>query len=415
MAWKVSCVMDERVKFVGEALKEERCVRAICREFGISPKTGHKWLARYREEGLDGLRDRSRAPHTCPRAIDAHTREMVVAFKRRHMDLGPKKVRACLQRRYPEQAWPAPSTIGAWLKEAGLVVARQRVRRATPSTQPLAHADGPNAVWCADFKGWFETGDGRRCTPLTISDAYSRYLLRCQGLGGQTGLATVQPLFDAAFREFGLPLAIRTDNGPPFASVGLGGLSHLSVWWMRLGIYPERIQPGHPEQNGRHERMHRTLNEGAIDPPANNLRAQQNAFNRFTRYYNDERPHEALEQRPPAALYTASPRAYPARLLPTDDYPANWAIRKVKNGGRIKWNGHELHVATPLTSHYVGLKPVDNGRWLLYFMQTPIALFDEKDVRMRKLTPSIKTRYLFDGGPGAAIEDQTEALPMSPV
>ena len=400
MAWKVSCVMDERLRFVAEVL-EGRSVAAVCREFGVSRKTGHKWLARYRELGPEGLVDRSRAPHSWPRAVDGEVRAAIVGFKRTHMDLGPKKIVHVLGRRYPQTRWPAPSTIGDLLKAEGLVSPRRDRRSATPSSQPLAHADGPNALWCADFKGWFRTGDGRRCTPLTISDAFSRYLLRCQGLGGRTGYSTVRPLFDAAFREFGLPRAIRTDNGPPFASTGLAGLCELNVWWMRLGIKPERIQPGHPEQNGRHERMHRTLKDGAIRPPAPALRLQQRAFDRFNQYYNHERPHEALGQRTPAECYIRPAQSYPRRLLPTDEYPQDWEIRKVKNSGRIKWRGRELYLATPLTGLYTGLQPLDEHRWLIHFMQLPLALLDDKQGRIRHLTPTLTEKFGCGAGPAS--------------
>jgi len=400
MAWKVSCVMDERLRFVAEVL-EGRSVAAVCREFGVSRKTGHKWLTRYRALGPEGLLDRSRAPHRSPQAVEEAVRAAVVAFKRSHMELGPKKIRSLLKRWDPQSRWPAPSTIGAMLKAEGLVLAQRSRRSATPSTQPLAHADGPNVLWCSDFKGWFNTGNGRRCTPLTISDAFSRFVLRCQGLGGRTDYAKVRPLFDAAFREFGLPLAIRTDNGPPFASTGLGGLSELAVWWMRLGIRPERIMPGHPEQNGRHERMHRTLKDSAIRPPAPTLRLQQRAFDRFTQYYNHERPHESLGQRPPAECYTRSTHPYPRRLLPTDEYPGDWEIRKVKASGQIKWRGREIRVTTPLIGLYIGLKPIDEHRWLIHFMHLPLAILDERRRRIRHLTPSLREKFGCGAGPAS--------------
>lgn len=398
MAWKVNCVMDERVRFVAEVLGG-RSVAAVCREFGVSRKTGHKWLERYAQQGPPGLADRSRAPHVSPQAVEESVRRAVVAFKRTHLDLGPKKIVGLLERRYPQWRWPAPSTVGALLKAEGLVSPRRTRRSATPSSQPLAHADGPNTVWCADFKGWFLTGDGRRCTPLTISDAFSRYLLRCQGLGGRTGYGVVRPLFDAAFREFGMPSAIRTDNGPPFATSGLAGLSELNVWWMRLGIRPERIRPGHPEQNGRHERMHRTLKQGAIAPAAPTLRRQQQAFDRFARYYNHDRPHEALGQSTPAEHYTPSPRSYPIRLMATDEYPAAWEIRKVKDSGRLKWRGQELYLAKPLTGLYIGLQPVHERYWLIHFMHLPLGVLDDERGRVRHLTPSLMEKLGVGAGP----------------
>ena len=385
MAWKVSCVMDERKRFVEVWSQGEFSVAELCRQFGVSRKTGYKWLDRYRRRGWEGLEDLSRAAHGHPNEIAAELVERVVAFKGEHMLFGPKKIVARLRASEPDTVWPAVSTAGDILKRAGLVVSRERRRRATPSSAPLAHADAPNALWCADFKGWFRTRDGTCCIPLTISDACTRYFLRCRAMTGHTGYASVRPLFEAAFREFGLPGRIRTDNGPPFASVGLAGLSRLSVWWMKLGIAPERIEPGHPEQNGRHERLHRTLKEATARPPAATVRTQQGAFDRFLPYYNHERPHEALGQKTPASIYTKSPRPYPARVPTTGDYPDPWTVRKVKDSGRLKWKGRELHLSQALIGEYVGFEPVDDRRWVVHFLHQPIALFDEHRLRF---TPS---------------------------
>src|SRR6478609_6729503 len=249
------------------------------------------WLRRYRAASWEGLLEQSRARRRHDNQTPEKIEEMVLDLREAHMSWGPRKLKRVLEREEPGRKWPAASTIGALLKREGMVVARRKRRRTAPYTEPLAHADGPNRVWCADFKGWFRTGDGERIDPLTISDAHSRYLLRCQAVE-KTDTARVQAIFEAAFREYGLPQAIRTDNGAPFASHAIAGLSRLSVWWIKLGIVPQRIEAGHPEQNGRHERMHRTLKEST--PPRANRRAQQQSFDQFREEYNQVRPHQAL-------------------------------------------------------------------------------------------------------------------------
>lgn len=378
MAWKVSCVMDERVKFVGEVLDGRQSMTALCSRFGISRKTGYKWLKRYREEGAGGLEDRSRAPHSHPWTTPEAIRDEVIATKKKYREEGPKKLRAMLLQRKPEQRWPAASTMGDILKREGLVEPRRRRQRATPSTQPLRHALSPNDVWSADFKGWFRTGNRKRCTPLTVSDAYTRYFLLCRALTDGTDYAKVRPWFERLFREYGLPRAIRTDNGPPFASTGLGGLTRLAVWWMRLDILPERIQPGCPEQNGRHERLHRTLGQATLKPSAKNARLQQKVFDDYLHYYNHERPHEALGQVTPASCFNASPRPYPKKLPRTPDYPSHLVVRKVKESGCFKWDKKEHYVAPALAGEYIALEPVDDNRHKIYFTTCALAYIDAR-------------------------------------
>lgn len=385
MVWNVGSVMDERIKFIGVVLEGLMPFSVACEASGISRKTGYKWLARYREFGVQGLEERSRVPSRSPQAVCDELASRIVAFKRAHSDLGPKKIVALLAVESPELSWPSASTAGEVLKRAGLVTTRVKRRHATPSGGAALVCGTPNELWCADFKGWFLTGDGQCCIPLTIADGHTRFFLRCQILTGRTGFEQVQPLFEACFREYGLPERLRTDNGPPFATVGLGGLSRLSVWWMRLGIRVERIKPGHPEQNGRLERLHRTLKEQAASPPEANVRRQQQAFDRFRAYYNHQRPHEALGQQPPAVQYTRSQTPFPRRLPPMPDYPAGWTVRKVKDSGRIKWNGFEVHLAQALTGEHIGLEPVQDALWRVYFMNTAIALFDEKRMKMKAL------------------------------
>jgi transposase InsO family protein len=312
----------------------------------------------------------------------------VVAFKRDHLTWGPKKIVAGLQRAHPHTRWPATSTIGEILDRHGLVTRRRKRNKATPSARPLSHCVHPNDVWCIDFKGWFRTQDGLRCDPLTLCDGDTRFVLRCHALSGKTDTPTVQASLEIAFREYGLPVAIRSDNGSPFASTGLAGLSKLSVWWMALGIALERIRPGHPEENGRLERFHKTLKAETAMPPKNSIRQQQQAFNRFVEEYNFERPHEALGQRVPADLYTPSPRPFPARLPATPDYDHAAEVRKVKASGHIKWRGQEIYVSQALAGHYIGLDPLDDGTYLVYCYHTAIGILGVKATRTKPLKPA---------------------------
>jgi transposase InsO family protein len=379
--------MDEKLKFITDCLSGELSMAEACRRHGVSRKTGYKWLSRYRESGVDGLKDVSRAPHAHPNAVGTAMEDAVLALKRKHMLWGPRKVRDALILREPQVAWPAASTIGGILDRNGLVVGRRRRGRATPSSAPLAHCASSNDVWCVDFKGWFRTGDGARCDPLTITDGATRYLVRCVGMGGGTDFAKVKPLFEAAFREYGLPRAIRSDNGPPFASTGLAGLSRLSVWWIRLGIRPERIRPGKPQENGRHERMHRTLKEATASPPAATLRAQQRAFDEFRAEYNHERPHEALGGRPPAELYSVSATHFPSRFINILDYYKDIDVRKVKRSGEINWGGAPVYLTEALVGEFVGLQPAADGLWTVRFADLPLGVLDERRHRVRPLPP----------------------------
>jgi len=315
MGWTETCAVDERMRFVIAAEKHEESFAAVCRRFGVSRRVGYKWLARYQEAGVEGLRDYSRAPLHHPHAIADGLIERCLAVRRAHPSWGPLKVRAYLERRMPTRDWPAASTIGALFDREGLTVKRKLRHRSPPSSAPFAHCDAANDVWCMDFKGWFLTGDGKRCEPLTVTDAYSRYLLRSQALA-RTDTDHVWPVLDAAFREFGLPHYMRSDNGSPFASRGAGGLSRLSVKLIKAGVVPERIAPGKPQQNGRHERMHLTLLQDTASPPAPSLRQQLKRLHDFQRLYNEQRPHQALGNATPSrSLYavTSTLRRHPAR------------------------------------------------------------------------------------------------------
>lgn len=381
MPWQVSSAAKQRKKFVEEMERGEFGMALLCRRYGISRPTGYKWRERYGEAGAEGLEDRSRVPKTFPRAISADVEEQILQLRRSHSHWGPRKLRAWLERKKPGRKWPVASTIGALLKREGLVVPRRKRRRAPPYTEPLGHADGPNRVWCADMKGWFRTGDGERCDPLTITDACTRYLLRCQVVK-EADTEHVRAVFEAAFREYGLPVAIRTDNGAPFASRALGGLSRLSVWWIKLGIAPERIRPGKPQENGRHERMHRTLKAETANPPASNRRRQQEAFDRFRREYNEERPHEALGQETPASVYQPSWRLYPDRL-PGIGYPAAFEVRKVQQHGQVQWKNQEVFVSEVLAGESVGFELIAEGLWGVYFAARQIGIFDARRLKIR--------------------------------
>ena len=359
---------------ISEYKSGDRSIAELARRYGVSRKTAHKWIGRYEQESVAGLRDRSRAPLVHPNAILAETERLILEWKAKYPLWGAPKIHSKL---LGLEDCPAESTVSNILRRHGLTKPVRRRARARPTPGPLASALGPNDLWCVDFKGWFATGNGKRCDPLTISDAYSRYLLCCQGLSGYTGSRVVQPLFERVFREYGLPGAIRSDNGAPFVSAGLGGLSRLSVWWLRLGIRLERIAPGHPEQNGRHERMHRTLKEAVLQPPRRNLGAQQAAFDEFQREYNEARPHESLNQHVPGSVYEPSRRDYPARLA-EPEYPAGWEKRAVRSNGEIKWCGRKAYISQALIGQWVGLKPEREGIWGLYFMGAELGQLDER-------------------------------------
>ncbi|HEY2361013.1 MAG TPA: IS481 family transposase [Candidatus Angelobacter sp.] len=399
MPWKTSSVMEEKLRFVFEYEQGHRSMTELCQRYEIARETGYVWIRRYRERGLDGLVEQSRAARRHGNQTPAEIEQMVLELRQAHSRWGPRKLKRILERDEPGRVWPAASTIGTLLKREGLVVARRKRRRTTPYSEPLAHADGPNRVWCADFKGWFRTGDGRRIDPLTISDAHSRYLLRCQAVE-KTDTARVQAIFEACFREYGMPEAIRTDNGAPFASTAIAGLSRLAVWWMKLGIVPERIEAGHPEQNGRHERMHRTLKQETAMPPAANRREQQRAMERFRQEYNQVRPHEALGMQTPDAVYEPSVRSFPVRVR-EPEYPDDMQVLSVKSQGQFRWKKQDVFLSEVLWGEPVGLLPVDDRWFTVYFAQFPIARFDSKQLRVMPL-PKAGVDYKADAGKGEA-------------
>lgn len=353
--------MDERLRFVGACTSGEFTVRDLCRRFGVSRKTGYKWLARYAADGPAGLSERSRAPHRHPNRADPSVLDLVTELRRVHPHWGPRKLLAYLAPRWPGLVLPAPSTVGLVLRARGLSRPRRRRRALAVYPGPFEGCTAPNTVWSADFKGHFATGDGKRCTPQTIQDAYSRFLLRCEALS-RTDFTATRAVFWSAFLEYGLPLAVRTDNGPPFASRAPGGVSRFAVWLIQIGIRPERIAPGKPSQNGRLERFHRTLKQETARPPAGTRLAQQRRFDAFRREYNEERPHEALQQQPPACAYQRSPRSVPTRLQePT--YAAHFELCRVRSDGSAKWAGHHFRLADALASTIIGWEALPDDGW----------------------------------------------------
>lgn len=381
MSWKASDPMSERVRFIGLLKSKQRTVAGLCREFGISRKTAYKWEERFDQDGLEGLKERSRAPHAPARETPEEIRELLIAARKSHPTWGPRKLKAWLENEDESLDLPYPSTIGDLLKREGLVQPRRRRQRALSGsfTKP-AGIEEPNQEWNADFKGEFRLGNGRYCYPLTLSDAYSRYLLGIRALEGTAGAGT-RPFFERAFREFGLPLRLRTDNGSPFAGTGLGRLSVLSVWWIRLGILPVRGRPHHPQDNGRHERMHRTLKAETTRPPAPQSRSQQRRFDAFLREYNQERPHEALGQQPPARLYRASIRPFP-KVLPEPEYPSHYETRKVCRG-EFTWHSRSVFVGQSLDGERIGLVEIDDGLWRVYFASMELGVLCYMDRKGR--------------------------------
>jgi transposase InsO family protein len=373
--------MKERMRFVTDWEGDLYSMVELCERYGVSRKTGYKWIDRYERDGPEGLRERSRAPHNCPHQIAADVAAAICAARRRHPSWGPEKLLHWLKRQQPELALPAPSTAGDLLARRGLVMRRRRRRHYThPGVVPPTTAQ-PNDLWTADFKGHFRTRDGIYCYPLTVADQHTRYLLGCHGLLSTQGQG-VRPIFDRLFREYGLPGAIRTDNGVPFATAGIHGLSQLNVWWIRLGIQHQRILPASPQQNGAHERMHRTLKAATAQPPQGHLAAQQRAFNRFRVLYNDERPHQFLGGRTPASLYHPSPRPYTGGVPPIE-YPGHYIPKRVTNAGTIRFKTRLLFIANSLKQQVVGLEEVEDGIWSLYFCNVLLARIDERDYVLR--------------------------------
>lgn len=418
MPWRTTDLVAIREEFVKQAMSGQYPVAALCNAYGISEKTGHKWLNRFKEEGRPGLSDRSHAPLETPHKMSLEVRREILALREKHPTWGPKKLKVVLRRRLPERHWPAASSIGELLRREGCVKPTRRKSRAVglpiDAGRTVAHA--PNHVWSTDFKGQFRTLCGEMCHPLTTQDVLSRYLIGTTALGSTAGVP-VQISFTRHFEEYGLPLVIRSDNGVPFASpTALGRLSKLSVWWIRLGIRPERIDVGKPQQNGTHERMHKTLKAETTRPPGSSLTDQQLRFDRFRREFNDERPHESLGQQTPSSHYSQSPRVFPS-CLPEMLYPAHFEVRTVSQSGAISFRSRSFQLSTALTNEEIGLEETEEDMWTVSFgpltlgtLHYPSSTFID-EVRWKPNDPAPEDL----NEPERKSNDKTEDLPILPV
>ena len=386
MPWKEQKPMDQKIQMLADWQTKLFSITDLSQKYGISRKTVYKWLNRYEQIGVDGLKELSRRPNSSPGQASEEIIELIIKEKLKNRKRGPKKIHAQLKRRYPMLEVPTPSTIGHWLKENGLVEARKMRKRVPPYTQPFISCQSPNVVWSADFKGQFYTKDAKVCYPLTVSDNYSRYLLKCVGMPGPRYQGT-RAVFVSAFREYGLPDAIRIDNGTPFAGQCIGGLSRLMIWWIQLGIIPERIEKGSPQQNGRHERMHRTLKLESLDPIAINMKEQQKQFELFRIDYNNHRPHEALNQESPVKYYEQSSRPYVEKPV-EPEYDYSYIVRRVRSNGEIKLNGKMCFLTELLAGQPVGLKELDGGIMSIDYGFYPLGLIDlKKNKVIKKVLP----------------------------
>lgn len=375
MPFRETSRMEERIRMFLEYESGNWSVSELCRRHGVCRDTFYEWRKRKQSGDPEWFKDRSHAPLQCLQTTDAAIAEKIIAARRRFPYLGPRKLLAVLDRQTPEIDWPAASTIGTILKRAGLASATKRRRRPLDQRRPCTPVTGSNDEWSVDFKGWFRTRDQRRIDPLTVADSHSRFLIELRIVAPTT--EGVRPCFEQAFREHGLPLSIRCDNGSPFGSRGAGGLTKLSAWWLKLGIVPHFIRPASPQENGRHERMHRTLKAQTSVPAAANAGEQQARFDTFREHYNKERPHEALGQRPPADFYTPSQRAMPDREQ-DPWYNADHQARRVRSNGEIKWNGEFIFIGEALVDQLVGVAELETGDHVVRFCDLDIGLIDRR-------------------------------------
>jgi transposase InsO family protein len=374
MPWNHSDAVTERLRFVALVKEGSYQMKELCERFGVSRQAGYDTLNRYNEKGVDGLKDGSHVPHTCPHRITQEMREVLLAAKRAHPDWGPRKILDWLHRRKPEMALPAASTVGDLYSREKLVKSRPRTRNwRHPGRSPVRVGE-PNDLWTMDFKGDFRMGNGQRCYPLTIADAHTRFLLVCHGLGSTAHVGALAGV-DRAFREYGLPRTIRTDNGGPFSTPAIAGLSRLNIWWIQLGIAHDRIARGRPDQNGSHERMHLTLKKGSAFPPAAEMDAQQVRFDGFREEFNSERPHEALGGETPGSLYVRSPREVP-ETLSEPVYAGHCEIRRVRANGVLYFKDRQIFLSELLSGHDIALEEIADGIWSIYFYTILLARLD---------------------------------------
>jgi putative transposase len=377
MAWGEIKVEDQRKKFVDACLADEDTMTEICRQYDISTRSGYKWLNRYKVEGIEGLKDRSRAPHNQALKTEEEIVEEILQVKFKYVRWGPKKILAYLKNLDPDTYWPSTTTIGNILSKKGLTVPRKLRKRVPGRENSLVECNHSNDLWCADFKGWFLTGDGNRCEPFTLTDGATRFLIRCVSLD-LNNVDHVWAVLESAFREYGLPNYFRTDNGSPFATCGAGRLSKLSIKLIKAGVTPEWIDPGQPQQNGRHERMHRTLKYETACPPKFTIEEQMMRFKEFINYYNYIRPHEALNQKTPGSIYVPSTRVWKGKLH-EPEYEKGFLVRKVRPAGQISLKpfASDIFIGTALVGEHVGLKRVDDDIYEVYYGSIRLGKIDK--------------------------------------
>jgi putative transposase len=392
MPWRETSPMNQRTQFIADFLRETLSVTELCDLYGVSRKTAYKWIDRYLRLGPAGLEERSRKPRHSPNETAPEIVQAFLEARRRHPSWGGKKLLTIVHKRHPRWLLPSRATVCDIMKRNGMVPKSRHRRHIGHPGKPISSILAPNDLWTADFKGQFKTRDGLYCFPLTVADGFSRFLLSCQALHS-TETTGAKPVFKKLFQEYGLPKRIRTDNGAPFATTALARLSTLSAWWVRLGILPELIEPGKPQQNGRHERMHKTLKAEATRPPAGNLQAQQHKFNRFRSEFNDVRPHEALDQETPASIYQPSPRPMPQKIPPLL-YPDRFEVRFVSANGGIRWNSRWVNVSTVCAGEHVGLEEIDDGIWNIYFGPLKLGRFHERLMRIEDEYARLKRHKL---------------------
>jgi len=383
MSWRKSDAKEQKILFIADWLKEEFSITELCNHYGVSRKTAYKLINRYNAEKEKAFEERSRARHFICNEVSPMIVRELVKLKYKYPYFGPVKLRNWFNRNKPQEKWPAASTIGEILKKHGLVKARKYRRKVPPYTQPFSSCDYANQSWSADFKGQFRLGNNKYCYPLTVTDNYSRFLLGCDGMYRPT-LKETRNYFEKIFYRYGLPEVIKTDNGSPFAGRGIGGLSQLSIWWLKLGIIPERIDAGCPEQNGRHERMHRTLKEATTKPPKKNLLNQQQRFDDFKQEYNHERSHEALDNKCPGDVYQSSPRPFPNRI-PEIYYPDHFEIRQVRSNGEIKLKGKRYYLTDLLYGEPIGIEIIENEKAIIHFAKLKLGVIDFKEGKIVRL------------------------------
>lgn len=380
MPWNQTDRVKERLRFVAQAQEGLYSMAELCARYGVSRQTGYTTLKRYDNLGVDGLKDGSHAPKHCPHRITKEVREVLLEARRRHPNWGPRTLLSWLKPRHPGQVFPAASTVGDLYSRELLVKRRTRRRNWSQPGRTHVAVSGPNDLWTIDFKGEFRTRDGQLCYPLTIADAHTRFLLAVDGLPS-TAHAGAQVVVERVFREYGLPAVIRSDNGGPFATQAIAGLSRLNVWWTQLGIKQDRIAPGRPDQNGSHERMHLTLKQDTVWPPQPDAQAQQGRFDGFRSEFNQERPHQALGMKTPGSLYVPSQRELPEQL-PEPEYPGHCVIRQVRANGILHFRDRSIFLSELLIGHRIALEEIADGVWSIYFYDLLLARLDERTFQL---------------------------------